>query len=60
MADRLLEVVVEVKNFVKEVVVVNVQARRLAEVEVEVEVADEFLEKLHEWVVVVMDAQAHK
>lgn len=56
MADRLLEVVVEVKNFVKEVVVVNVQARRLAEVEV----ADEFLEKLHEWVVVVMDAQAHK
>lgn len=58
MADRLLEVVVEVKNFVKEVVVVNVQARRLAEVEVEV--ADEFLEKLHEWVVVVMDAQAHK
>lgn len=58
MADRLLEVVVEVKNFVKEVVVVNVQARRLAEVEVKV--ADEFLEKLHEWVVVVMDAQAHK
>lgn len=58
MADRLLEVVVEVKNFVKEVVVENVQARRL--VEVEVEVADEFLEKLHEWVVVVMDAQAHK